>query len=354
MTDKPGFHPWCSHWCFAAVLGMLVVGAWADPVAGDPPQGTAPVMFRVVMLEDQQGDPAACGRQAAQALRQAFGSAPLKAVIVSECFEDRENKEKLLSGLRSELPAELIFGGATYGSFTHEGCTDYDAVCLLGIGGAELSVSTALVTQMQVGQLSYEEQQELIRQRLHAAGRKLAGQLARSNSDRLLVVVADAHSPKNQHLVEGVQQVVGKSFPITGGCVNKNAGQSFVYYRGQMHPDSAIALLLGGPLQVVLAGRQANQQAAVIATARQAAEAACQAVEGQPLAVLAFNCAGRRGKLDRYEDELEAIQQVVARQWPLFGCYCAGEIGPIDDPTWQSDARCGGSGWHVMFTVISQ
>ncbi len=340
---------------FIAVMPVVMMfGLASFPVAGDAVPKTPELLFRVVMFEDQQGDPAACGQRAARALKEAFGSVPLKAVIVSECFEDRENKEKLLAGLRSELPAQRIFGGATYGSFTHEGCTDFDAVCLLGIGGAQLSLSAALVTDMGTAKLSYDEQADLVRRRLHAAGRKLAEQLERTDRDRLLILVADAHSPKNQHLVEGVQQVFGKSFPITGGCVNKNAGQSFVYYGGKMYADSAVALLLGGPFQVALAGRQANRQAAVIETARQAAAEACKAARGQPLAVLAFNCAGRRGKLDRYEDELEAMQQVIRDNWPLFGCYCAGEIGPIDDPTWQSDARCGGSGWHVMFTVISR
>jgi hypothetical protein len=29
-------------------------------------------------------------------------------------------------------------------------------------------------------------------------------------------------------------------------------------------------------------------------------------------------------------------------------------MGPVDDPGEPSDALCGGSGWHVMFTVIAQ
>ena len=30
---------------------------------------------------------------------------------------------------------EIVFGKSTYGSFTQEGCTDFDSVCLMGIGG---------------------------------------------------------------------------------------------------------------------------------------------------------------------------------------------------------------------------
>jgi len=71
-------------------------------------------------------------------------------------------------------------------------------------------------------------------------------------------------------------------------------------------------------------------------------------------AVLAFNCAGRRGKLRDPEDELAAIQEVLGKKLPLFGCYCAGEIGPVDASERTSDALSGGSGWHVMFTVIGR
>jgi small ligand-binding sensory domain FIST len=70
--------------------------------------------------------------------------------------------------------------------------------------------------------------------------------------------------------------------------------------------------------------------------------------------VFAFNCAGRRGKLRDPEEELAAIKSVLGADLPLFGCYCAGEIGPVDALEKTSDALSGGSGWHVMFTVIGR
>jgi hypothetical protein len=312
------------------------------------------IMFRVVMVEDQKEDPAAAGKSAATALLEAMDGAPLKAVIVSECFEDREYKEQLLSGINSVLPPEVVMGGATYGSFTQDGCTDFDAVCLLGLGGEGLMVSKNLVTDMGTSQLALEEHEELIAERLRRAGKQLAAGLTRHPTNRLLILIADAHSPKNQYLVEGVQQVVGKDFPITGGCANKNAGQTFVYYGGKSYEDSAVALLLSGDFQVSLSGRQANLGDEVVRTAREGARDALAAAAGRPIAVMAFNCAGRRSKLQRYEDELAATQEALGKQLPLFGCYCAGEMGPIDDEETSPDAFCGGSGWHVMFTVVSR
>jgi hypothetical protein len=312
------------------------------------------IVFRVVMVEDEDEQPAAAGKAAARQLLAAMGDVALKAVIVSECFEDWDFKGPLLEGVCSVIPKQLVFGGATYGSFSQEGCTDFDAVCLLGIGGNGIHVSSARVTDLGVAKLSFEEHEQQIQEQLHAGGARLAGALKRTDQDRLCVLIADAHSPKNQYLVEGMQKVLGASFPITGGSANKNAGQTYVYYGGKAHQDSAIALMLSGSFRVAMTGRKAMDNDRVIATAGEAAAEALSEFEGTPEAVLAFNCAGRRGKLDDPEEELAAIQKALGKKLPLFGCYCAGEVGPVDVSERDSDALCGGSGWHVMFTVIGR
>lgn len=308
------------------------------------------VVIRAVMVENE--DPFAAGKEAAEKLQAAMAGTPLKAVIVSECYEDRPAKNKLLDGITSVLAKELVHGAATYGSFTQDGCTDFDAVCLLGLGGDGLEVSAHLVTEMGTARLVVDTETELIAQRLHKAGSELASGLRRTDRDRLLVLLADAHSPKNQFLVEGVQRVLGAAFPITGGCANKNAGQTFVYYQGKMYEDSAVGLMLAGDFRVSLAGRQANVNELVISSARDGAKQALGALAGKPIAALAFNCAGRRSKLKKYEDELGAMQEALGQQLELFGCYCAGEMGPLDDPQNPSQAVYGGSGWYVMFAIL--
>ena len=77
-------------------------------------------------------------------------------------------------------------------------------------------------------------------------------------------------------------------------------------------------------------------------------------VKGKPIAALSFDCAGRRGKLERTEDELTAIQKAIGKKLPLFGCYCAGEIGPMDTTDKKTGTLSGGGGWHVIFTIISR
>lgn len=340
---------------FLACCGLsAVLARSADRWCTPPARPDGEIVIRVVMVEDEDEDPAATGRAAAGQLKKTMGDAPLKAVLLSECFEDEEYKAKLLEGVCSVLPAEVVFGESTYGSFTQKGCTDFDAVCLLGVGGEGISVAAALVTEMGTSKLVPDGDEAEIRTRLHTAGAQLAGKLRRTDRDGLLVLCADAHSPKNRYLVEGVQKVVGGQFPITGGSANKNAGQTFVYFAGKMYQDSALAVMLSGDFRVSLAGRKAQDNDAVISTARDGAHEALNNAAGKPVAVLAFNCAGRRGKLDRIEDELAAMQDALGSDLPLWGCYCAGEIGPLDLSEKDSDARCGGSGWHVMFTVIGR
>lgn len=337
--------------CGAALLGQAAATA-PESWSGPPPVAGAPILFRVAAAEGD--DPSATGKKAAESLKKAMAGAPLKAVIISECYEGKQAKEKLLAGVSSVLPAALLCGGATYGSFTQSGCTDADAVCLLGIGGEGVSVSAALVTGLGTAKLTFQDHRAEIESRLHAAGEKLAERLRRSEKDRLLLLIPDAHAPKNQPLVEGVQKVLGAQFPITGGCANKNEGQTFVYFGGRAYEDSAVALMLSGDFKTTLAGRQGKDNDRVIASAGEGAAQALAEAQGKPIAVLAFNCAGRRSKLKRMEDELAAMQKAMGKELPLFGCYCAGEIGPVDGAEKKPGALCGGSGWHVMFTVIGR
>ena len=321
---------------------------WSSP----PAVAGAKIVFQVAGAEGE--DPAAAGKTAGLALQKAMGGAPLRAVIVSECYEGRTAKEKMLAGLASVLPKQILLGTATYGSFTQSGCTDADSVSLLGIGGEGIGVSAVLVTGLGTSKLTIQDHRPLIESRLREAGAKLAGKVERSAQDRLLVLLADAHAPKNQFLMEGLQKVLGGAFPITGGCANKNAGQTFVYFGGKAYEDSAVAVMLSGDFGVALSGRQAKDNQRVIRTAEEGAAEATAKSKGRPLVALAFNCAGRRSKLKRMEDELAAVQKALGRQLPLFGCYCAGEMGPVDEADKKPGVLCGGSGWHVMFTIIAR
>ena len=116
-----------------------------------------------------------------------------------------------------------------------------------------------------------------------------------------------------------------------------------------------MALMLSGDFEVAMAGRMAKENSVVISTAHDAAAEALTELGrlgARPAAAIAFDCAGRKGKLDNVADELASMQKAIGRKLPLFGTYNAGEIGPADVSEKQAGVRCSGVGWHVMFTVL--
>jgi hypothetical protein len=282
-----------------------------------------------------------------------IGTAPLQAVIVSECYEDREYKEKVLAGVCSIFGKEKVFGLATYGSFTQAGVAGGESVTVLAIAGKDVGVTAACQKEMGASKLTMAENEAEIQKNLTAAGQALAKQLPKDKT-QLLIILADAHSPKNGFLVAGLQSVLGKDFPITGGSANKNAGQTFVYYKGELLTDAAVALCVGGDFKIAMAGRQAKENDKVISTAKEAAEEVVGKMKklgAKPAGYLAFDCAGRKGKLKNVADELTAIKGVLG-ETQLFGTYNAGEIGPADVTEAKTDTLSSGVGWHVMLTAI--
>ncbi|MBI5684724.1 MAG: FIST C-terminal domain-containing protein [Verrucomicrobia bacterium] len=331
--------------CVAVIVSSLALCFSLARAADEP------VVFKTAAASGENA--AETGKKAATELKAAFGSAAPKAVLVMDSFEDVASKKAMLDGVASVLPKEILFGGASYGGFTQRGSVNDDGVVLLGIGGDGVGVEAALAENMGAAGLTMEKDLEKLTAALNRAGEKLAKQLPLDRG-ALMLLISDAHSPKNQLLLDGVQKVAGKKLPITGGSVNKNAGQNWVYFRGAAHTDSAIALLLTGPFKVTQTGRQAKTNEAVIETAREGSASVLKSAPAKPFAVIAFNCGGRKGKLKRLEDELEAIQTSVGKDLPLFGTYCAGEYGPADLSESKGDCTPCGRGWHVMFTVLAR
>jgi len=343
-----------------AVVLVAVLAAGCKPVARTgagqavalaPP--TRDILLRVGACD--KGDPFQSGKTAARDARDQLGAAPVKAVIVSECYEDRDRKAGVLDGVHSVFPKAVVYGGATYGSFTQSGAWGGESVAVLAIAGRDIDVVAACQPGMGAAGLTLTEHKTQLEKNLRAAGAALAKKLTRTDRSRLMIVIADAHSPKNGALVAGIRDVAGKGFTITGGSVNKNAGQTFVYFRGRMLQDAAVALMLSGDFRVAMAGRQAKENDKVIATAEAAGAEALAALTQQkcrPAAAIVFDCAGRKGRLKNVADELAAIQKALGRKMPLFGTYNAGEIGPADVAEKEQGVFSSGVGWHVMVTVL--
>lgn len=343
-----------------SLLWMVVFAVVAAGLCGcdEPPKVTLAdssrdIIFRVGVSAGE--DPLEAGKAAAQAAKKQIGAAPLKAVIVAECYEDEARKKKVLEGVCSVLGKQKVYGGSTYGSFTQAGVMEDESVSVLVIAGKDINVRAVCQEKMGTAGLSLDKDKDKLYAALRKAGADLAGKLGRKDDSRLMIVIADAHSPKNGPLVEGIQQNLGPGFAMIGGSVNKNAGQTFVYFRGRMLTDSVVGLMLGGDFKVALAGRQAKENAKVISTARAGADEALRRLakaKAKPAAVLAFNCAGRKGKLDNVAAELAAMQKALGSELVLFGTYNAGEIGPADVADKKPGVLSSGMGWHVMYGVL--
>ena len=310
-----------------------------------------PITMKSVFLDDEQGKPFEAGQLVGRKLLDEMKGSNLELILLAESFEGKENKEKLLEGLCSVLPKEKLFGLSTYGSFVRDSVGDGDRVTLLGIGGGGLTVQSALQTGLGVANIQMDTAEEEIKTKLLRAGRILGAKNKAPTGNRLDILLADAHSPKNGFLVRGILEELGKDALILGGSANKNPGQNHVYYQGVRYDDAAIVLTLSGSFRVAMAGRFANQGEAVVKTAEEAAASAVENVNGTTLGMIAFSCAGRKSKLDDLDDELNAIQKRFVDE-TIFGCFCAGEVGPADPAVETTETKCCGSGWYLMLAVL--
>jgi len=296
----------------------------------------------------KQVTPYEAGAKAAQDLRVKLAGRRPAVVLMAECFRTKAEKEQVACGVRSVFGDTWVAGMAVYGIYTRDGALDRDAVGLLALAGEGVSVRQALVPAMEAAGLTLEPDPTALTAALDRAGKQLASQLPVQADTRLLVVLADAHSPKNQLLLDGLQTVYGKTLPVAGGSANKNAGQNWLLADGRLWTDAACALAIDGNLRVIQGGRQAQDNQAVLDTARAVSADLRQASRGTPVALLAFDCAGRKGKLESIDEERLAVLAGIGPDTPVFGVWCAGEIGcAVDSPTIPV-----GRGWHIMGTLL--
>ena len=331
----------------------LLVGGF-QTLAADAPAAArdGKIVMRTATVAD--ANPYEAGKKVAQALKLAMAGSEPKAIFMAECFEDKENKELVVKGITEVLGADKLVGGAVYGVYTQSGVVTDDAVALLGIGGDGVAVNIAFEEKMGAAGLTLEKDKDQLTAALQGAGGRLAKSLPAQATPALMILFGDAHSPKNQLLIDGVQTVLGKKLAVTGGSVNKNAGQNWVCLKGKLYQDAAVAILLGGDFAVAQTGRQAKDNDLVISTAKDGAAAALKQLGKDPFAILAFDCAGRKGKLKNVADELAAIQTVTGKDVPLFGCYCAGEFGPADAEDITDKSIPYGRGWHIMVSALGK
>ena len=297
------------------------------------------------------------GKAAAHRIKARLGGTTPHVLVVVDSYGKLAQKKDVIDGVASVFDRDIIVGGAVYGVYSQDGAFENDGVGILAFAGDGVQIETALVEKMNAAGLSMEKDKAKLTKMLGNAGAKLAMKLPNAKSADFMFMMADAHSPKNQLFLDGIQSVVGKKLPITGGSNNKNNGLNYVYYRGGFYQDAAWAMTVKGVNFVVKqTGLQAKTNDAVIATAKKGATRVSNELsraKAKPFLLTAVDCAGRMGKLDDLNDELAAIKKAIGPNLTVFGNYCAGEYGVAETKGKKTDAAVG-RGWHVMFSILGE
>jgi hypothetical protein len=290
------------------------------------------------------------GVYAAEMLKARMNGVEPHIIILTECFAEKADKAKVAKGVASVFGSERVIGISSYGFYTRDGVADREAVGLMALGGDGIAVRTAFVPKL--NSVGLDPDSPELACALGTAGRKLAEQFYPIHLDqtRVMIVLADTHSPKNQLLLDGIQSAIGTKLPITGGSVNKNNKQNWVHWKGGLYTDAAIALTIEGNVAVAMNGAQARDNQAVFNSAKKVASDLKDTNNAQLF--LAFDCAGRKSKVDFIQDAQRAVIEGLGKnkQMPIFGMWCAGEFGCPDD----SLETPVGRGWHIMGTVIGK
>lgn len=275
------------------------------------------------------GDPVKAGtgaaRQAAQALA---GKAPRLVLLFTRV--PRAQQAKVLEGVASVFPGELIHGCSANAVVTSHGSPTTNAVAVFALCG-DVRVAAAVSPP--------------VRRKHRQAGEALGRALPKMPDARLLLLFGNCHLPTNKQLVAGVQEVLGDRLTIVGA--SSGGPSTDAYFQGKVRRDVNVGILLGGKFTASACAIGGRGNDAVIRTAVAATCRAAAALPGKPVAGLCFECAGRQRTVQRLGDELAAIQGVVGQQTPLIGFYGTGEIGPVDGIS-------RGLGYHVVCCLIGQ
>ncbi len=161
-------------------------------------------------------------------------------VFASTCFE----QETLLKGITSVAPSALMVGCSTAGEILSDG-PSRRSVAVMAIQSDSLRASTGLGLTLQKNP--------------RQAGREAATQAiqAKLANPHGFLMFPDGLTGNVAEVLRGVQDVLGLSFPIIGGCAADDFSftQTHQYFQGQVYTDAVPGLMLTGPIAVGVGAR---------------------------------------------------------------------------------------------------
>lgn len=255
-------------------------------------------------------------------------------MLVFESYKGKENKQAVVNALSELFPKEKIYGCSSYGPLTTQGFAKEDAVGVLAIGGEGVKV---VAVKADNASSDYRK-----------AGSSLARALGKPEpKESLLLLFGNCHVPSNDKVVKGVQEVLGKTFPVVGGSAR--GADPLSYFRGEVYPNSVIRILITAPMKIsLIRARSKVTEEEVLGSALDAMEEVLDELEGSPNLVFAFECGGRQGALKDVTKEHRILAKALPKGTALFGFYGSGEIGPT-----ATGAPSEGVGFHIVIGAIA-
>ena len=177
-------------------------------------------------------------REAAESARKHLGNKKIDTAMVFSTIEFAH--PQVLKSIRRALNDAPLFGASSLGIITSEGILKYGiAVCLLSLP-EDSYFNTACV-------------KEISKKSADQAGQELGEKLlygCKGVRRTMSIVFSDGLLLKGSELIAGLQERLGRSFPLIGASVSDNFTftKTCVYFNDEVLPDAACGILFGGKL----------------------------------------------------------------------------------------------------------
>jgi len=183
-------------------------------------------------------DPLQAAREAVKSARQNLSSAKIDLAIVLSTVEFAHST--VLKTISSLLGSENIIGCSSLGLISNQGIFKRGLCVMLLSLPEDIHINAACVKD--VGALSAV-----------SAGRQLGEKLSSGSKNvrrQFGLIFSDGLIPDGSGILEGLQENLGKSFPVAGGSASDNLSfkRTFQYSGTDIIHDAVCGLLFGGKL----------------------------------------------------------------------------------------------------------
>jgi hypothetical protein len=232
--------------------------------------------LKVAIGKSQKGDIAEAAQEAARSCRAQIDIAEVTLALLfgTPAFATQSLPKNILSALGAEVP---LIGCSAMGLITPEG-TQNEGLILVLAASPSLKASCGEVT-LDNPKDAFLSGQEL--------GSHLISGVTGYRRD-ICLLLSDGLSEKTSGVIQGLQNVLGRSFPFIGAGASDNFAfkQTAQFYNGTLLHKSAVAALLSGKLSYALGIRHGWKPLGKIHTITRSYANVIQSIDGKRAGLL--------------------------------------------------------------------